>query len=157
MEQKRVYLGADHAGFALKEHLKKFLKKKGYTVVDKGAKKLIKTDDYPDHAAKVAKEIQKKGVGILVCGSAEGICIAANKFKGIRAVAVRNVQLAKLSRQHNDANILCLAGGQTKAKTKGLGLSKTIAERIVIAWLTTPFSEEKRHKRRIAKIKRLEK
>lgn len=147
MEHKRVYIGADHAGFALKKHLKTFLQKKGYTVVDKGAKKLVKTDDYPDYAAKVAKEVQKRGVGILVCGSAEGVCIAANKIKGIRATPVWTLKNAKLSRQHNDANILCLSGWE---------LDKKKAEKIALTWLTTPFSEEKRHQRRIEKIKRLE-
>ncbi len=142
-----VNIGADHAGFALKEHLKKFLQKKKYDVKDMGAHKLIKTDDYPDYAAKVAKAVQKGGKGILACGSAEGVCIAANKFKGIRAVAVWTVQNAKLSRQHNDANILCLSGWQ---------LSKKNAEKIALTWLKTPFSGEKRHVRRIQKIKRLE-
>lgn len=142
-----ILLGADHAGFALKEHLKKFLQKKGYDVKDMGAYKLVKTDDYPDYAAKVAKAVQKSGKGILVCGSAEGVCIAANKFRGIRAVAVWTVQNAKLSREHNDANILCLSGWQ---------LSKKTAEKIALTWLKTPFSKEKRHVRRIQKIKRLE-
>ncbi len=142
-----IYLGADHAGYALKAHLKKFLQTKGYTVKDLGAHKLVRTDDYPDYAAKVAKAVQKEGKGILVCGSAEGICIAANKFKGIRAVPVWTLQNAKLSRQHNDANILCLSGWQmTKKKT----------EQIVLTWLKTPFSEEARHVRRIKKIARLE-
>ncbi len=143
-----VYLGADHAGFALKEHLKKFLQKKGYSVKDMGAHKLVKTDDYPIYAAKVARAVQKKGMGILICGSAEGICIVANKIKGIRAVPVWTLQNAKLSRQHNDANILCLSGWE---------LSKKKAEQITLAWLKTPFSREARHVRRIKEIARLEK
>jgi len=143
-----VHPGADHAGFALKEHLKKYLQKKGYKVKDFGAYNFVKTDDYPDYAAKVARAVQKKDVGILVCGSAEGVCIAANKIKGIRAVAVWNLQNAKLSRQHNDANILCLSGWQLPKKT---------AEKIVMTWLTTPFSGIERHIRRINKIRRLEK
>jgi ribose 5-phosphate isomerase B len=147
MEQKTVHIGADHAGFALKEHLKTFLQKKGYIVIDHGAKKFTKLDDYPDYAAKVARAVQKRGMGILFCGSAEGICIAANKFRGIRGVAVWTLQNAKLSRQHNDANILCLSGWQ---------LSKKTAEKIALTWLKTPFSKEKRHTRRIHKIKRLE-
>ncbi|MCX6708915.1 MAG: RpiB/LacA/LacB family sugar-phosphate isomerase [Candidatus Woesearchaeota archaeon] len=142
-----IHLGADHAGFALKEHLKKFLEKKGYAVKDWGANKLIKTDDYPDYAAKVARAVQKEGMGILACGSAEGICIAANKIKKIRAVPVWTVQSAKLSRQHNDANVLCLSGWQLPKKT---------AEKIVLTWIKTPFSEEARHKRRIQKIRRME-
>ncbi len=156
MEQKTVHIGADHAGFALKEHLKKFLQKKGYTVKDLGAHRLIKGDDYPDYAAKVARAVQKGGKGILVCGSAEGICIAANKFRGIRAEPIRSVTLAKLSRQHNDANILCLAGGKMKHPVPGVALSKKAAEKIALTWLKTPFSGEERHKRRIQKIRRLE-
>ncbi len=145
---KLVHIGADHAGFALKEHLKKFLKKKGYEAKDYGAYKFVKTDDYPDYGAKVARAVQKGEKGILVCGSAEGICIVANKFKGIRAVAVWTLQNAKLSRQHNDANILCLSGWQLPKKT---------AEKIALTWLKTPFSGEKRHVRRIKKITALEK
>ncbi|MBW2969804.1 ribose 5-phosphate isomerase B [Candidatus Woesearchaeota archaeon] len=142
-----VHIGADHAGFQLKEHLKKFLQKKGYEVKDWGAYKLVKTDDYPDYAAKVAKAVQKEGMGILICGSAEGICIAANKIKGIRAVPIWNTKLAKLSREHNDANVLCLSGWM---------LTKKQAEQIAITWLKTPFSNKPRHKRRIEKIRRLE-
>ncbi|RJQ19979.1 RpiB/LacA/LacB family sugar-phosphate isomerase [Candidatus Woesearchaeota archaeon] len=141
-----VHLGADHAGFTLKEFLKKKLAKKGYTVTDHGAHTLIKTDDYPDYAAKVARAVQKKGTGILICGSAEGICIAANKFKKIRATPVWTLENAKLSRQHNDANILCLSGRQLSTKK---------AEKITLTWLTTPFSGAKRHKRRIAKLNTL--
>ncbi len=147
MEQKTVHLGADHAGFELKEHLKKFLQKKGYKIKDWGANKYEKTDDYPDYGAKVAKAVQKEGKGILACGSAEGICIVANKFKGIRGVAVWTVKNARLSRQHNDANVLCLSGWQ---------LSKKKAEKIAQTWLKTPFSKEARHIRRIKKIARLE-
>ncbi len=154
--KQTVHIGADHAGFALKEHLKKFLQKKGYTVRDLGAHKLIKGDDYPDYAAKVARAVQKRGKGILVCGSAEGICVAANKFKGIRAEPIRSVQLAKLSRAHNDANILCLAGGEMKHPVSGVGLTKKAAEKIALTWLKTPFSKEARHIRRIRKIARLE-
>lgn len=137
-----IHLGADHAGFELKKHLKKFLRKK-YAVKDWGARSYNKNDDYPDYAAKVAKAVQKNGVGILICGSAEGICIAANKFKKIRAVPVWTLENARLSRQHNDANVLCLSGWQ---------LSKKKAERIILTWLKTPFSQEERHARRIKKI-----
>ncbi|MEM3154511.1 MAG: RpiB/LacA/LacB family sugar-phosphate isomerase [Candidatus Woesearchaeota archaeon] len=146
MEQT-IYLGADHAGYTLKEHLKKSLQKKGYEIKDIGAHKMVKTDDYPDYASKVAKAVQKGGKGILLCGSAEGICIAANKFKGIRAVPVWTIKNAELSRQHNDANILCLSGWQ---------LNRKKAEKIALAWLKTPFSGEARHIRRIKKIERLE-
>jgi len=141
-----IHLGADHAGYTLKEHLKKYLFKKGYTITDHGAAKIIKNDDYPDYAGKVARAVQKNGRGILVCGSAEGICIAANKYKHIRAVPVWTIENAKLSRQHNNANILCLSGWQ---------LSPKKAEHITLTWLSTPFSKEERHVRRINKIERL--
>ncbi|MBI4146888.1 RpiB/LacA/LacB family sugar-phosphate isomerase [Candidatus Woesearchaeota archaeon] len=138
-----IHLAADHAGFKLKEHLKAFLQKKGHPVKDHGAHKLIKTDDYPDYAKKVATVVQKEGKGILVCGSAEGICIAANRHKRIRATPVWTLTNAKLSRKHNDANILCLSGWE---------LSNKKAEKIVLTWLATPFSGEERHKRRIRKL-----
>lgn len=145
--KKIIHIGADHAGFTMKEHLISYLRKKSYDVHDCGSYTLNKNDDYPDLAAKVAKAVQKTGLGILICGSAEGVCIAANKLKKIRATPVWSVKNAKLSRAHNDANILCLSGWQ---------LTKKEAEKIAITWLTTPFSNEKRHKRRIQKIKRLE-
>lgn len=140
-----IHLGADHAGFQLKEKLKKALAKK-YTVKDHGALHFDKDDDYPDYAAKVARAVQKNGKGILICGSAEGICIAANKFKKIRAVPVWTLENARLSREHNDANILCLSGWQLPLKK---------AEKIVSLWLATPFSGAERHKRRIAKLEKL--
>ena len=143
-----VYIGADHAGFALKESLKKALSKQ-FEVKDLGAHKLQKDDDYPDIAAKVARTVVKrKTKGILLCGSAEGICIAANKIKGVRAVAVWTIENARLSREHNNANILCLSGWQ---------LAPKMAAKIARTWLNTPFSSEARHKRRITKIARLEK
>jgi ribose 5-phosphate isomerase B len=152
-----LYLGADHAGFEMKEHLKHYLKKSGYIVKDLGAWRYVKSDDYPDYAIPVAKLVVKTGgQGILVCGSAEGICIAANKVKGARAVPVWSLKNAALSRKHNDANILCLAGGKTVEKTHGLGLSLAQAKRIVDTWLATPFSGEARHVRRIKKIERYE-
>lgn len=144
-----IYLGADHAGFRLKEQIKNYLKKVGYKVSDRGAFKFQKTDDYPDFAAKVAKKIKKENDrGILFCGSSHGVCVAANKFKGIRAVAVSNVRDAKLTREHNDANVLCLSGWNFK-----LDAAKKIAD----AWLQTKFSGEERHMRRIKKIEKLEK
>jgi ribose 5-phosphate isomerase B len=154
---KTIYIGADHAGFELKQALKRFLQQHGYRVVDVGAHKLAPTDDYPIYAYKVAKAVaQGKGMGILACGSAEGICIAANKIKGVRAVAVRDVATAKLSREHNDANVLCLSGGRMRIPQPWLTLKPKQAERIVLAWLTTPFSKAARHVRRLKQITRIE-
>jgi ribose 5-phosphate isomerase B len=153
----KIYMGADHAGFKLKEHLKKFLSSKGYQVNDEGNTVLDSKDDYPDFAAKVGRKVNKskENKGILVCGSAEGICIAANKIKGIRAVAVWTLENAKLSREHNDANVLCLSGGDMLKP--GSRLSKKQAEKITLTWLSTEFSGEERHKRRIKKISEMEK
>ncbi|HME87427.1 MAG TPA: RpiB/LacA/LacB family sugar-phosphate isomerase, partial [Candidatus Nanoarchaeia archaeon] len=115
---------------------------------DCGASKLNKNDDYPVFAAKVAKNVSKhKSFGILFCGSSQGICIAANKVKGVRAVAVNSVKDAQLTRLHNDANVLCLSGWNT---------SKSNAEKIIKAFLFTLFSHEERHRRRIQQIMRLE-
>jgi ribose 5-phosphate isomerase B len=142
-----IYLGADHAGFKLKEQIKKYLAGKGLKVSDQGAFEFEKNDDYPDYAAKVGKKVSAGGRGILFCGSSHGVCIAANKIRGARAVAVVNVRDAKLTREHNDANILCLSGWNTKFD---------LAKKIVDAWLKTDFSGEERHARRLVKIKKLE-
>jgi ribose 5-phosphate isomerase B len=152
----KVVLGADHAGFALKEKAKRYLIAEGYAVSDQGAKSLDKDDDYPDYAAKVAKIVSKDGKarGLLFCGSAEGMCIAANKFMSIRAVAVWSAASAKLTREHNDSNILCLAGGQTMKKSRGLSFNT--AKSIINIWLNTEFSNEKRHIRRLDKIRKIE-
>lgn len=147
----KIYLGSDHGGFKLKEHIKKYLKKLKYAVVDKGNNKLVMTDDYPDYGYAVAKAVAvSKGdaKGILFCGSAEGICIAANKVKGIRAVAVWTLENARLSREHNNANVLCLSGWQLNPKK---------AEKIVKAWLETDFTFAPRHVRRLRKIDSIEK
>jgi ribose 5-phosphate isomerase B len=145
---KTVYIGADHAGFKLKQELKKFLDQQGYKAMDVGAFELDPADDYPVYAYKAAKAVSKnKAMGILVCGSAEGVCIAANKVKGIRAVAVWTLRNARLSREHNDANILCLSGWE---------VSPASAKKIVKAWLETGFSGQERHKRRLEEIRRIE-
>lgn len=145
---KPIYLGADHAGFELKEKIKKWFTKQKITFKDLGDLKLKPADDYPDYAAKVAKAVAKnKSLGILLCGSAQGVCIVANKIKGIRAIAPFNPREAALGRKHEDANIICLSGWfftLMKAK-KMIGL-----------FLNTPFSGEARHVRRINKIKKLE-
>lgn len=146
----KIFIGADHAGFKLKEAVKKWLSKSGYTVVDCGAPTLNPADDYPDYAAKVGKKVvaTKNALGILVCGSSEGVCVAANKVTGIRAVNVYDVDPAKKAREHLDANVLCLSGWYLW-QNQALQITKT--------WLTTPFSGEVRHVRRIAKIAKLEK
>src|SRR3989339_1207629 len=152
---KKIYLGSDHAGFELKKQLEEYFDKSGVWYEDLGAFELEPDDDYPDFAAKVASQVKKnRSMGILICGSSLGVCLTANKFKGVYAVSVHNEEEAKLSREHNDANILCLSGGQTKAKTS-LGLSFNQAKKIVAVWLKTKPGRATRHQKRIRKIKKI--
>lgn len=144
----KIYIGADHAGFKLKERLKLHLKRK-YKIIDLSNKKYNKNDDYPIFAARVAKKVakDKNAKGILICGSGQGVCIAANKIKGIRAALAEHVQDAFLARKDDDCNVICLQGRFTTFdKTK----------KIANKFLATEFSEAKRYKRRVNEIKRLE-
>lgn len=146
-----IYIGADHGGYKLKEHLKKFLAKQKREVADLGAKTLRAGDDYPDYAAKVAKEIARNPInnfGILICRSGQGVCIVANKFRGVRAALVWNVAEAIASRNDDMTNVLCLPSDYINQK---------LAEDIVTNWLATPYSKDKRHMRRVKKISQLEK
>ena len=141
---QHIYIGADHAGFELKEKIKLFLKKEDRSVADLGNTKYDLKDDYPDFAKKVAERVAKEGaLGILLCGTGHGVCIVANKIKGIRAVTVTSTKDARLTREHDQSNILCL-GGRTTSSGK--------ARKIVKTWLNTPYSKEARHKKRIEKI-----
>lgn len=147
--KKVIHIGADHAGFELKEYLDRALLKKGYEVYDVGAQKLDKHDDYPDYAYKVARDVAdtSDAKGILCCGSAQGMCIVANKVPGIRAVAPATLKEATLTKTHNNANVLCLAAWSlTKAKALAL----------VTTWLNAEFSNEPRHIRRLKKITDIE-
>ncbi len=107
----KIFIGADHRGFEKKNLLADYLRQKGYGVIDLGASIYQETDDYNDYAKNVAKSVLENpgSVGILFCGSAHGISIQANRFKGIRAIVGFNEALAKIGREHNDANILCLS------------------------------------------------
>jgi len=141
-----LFIASDHRGFELKEKIKEFLSVEGHSVVDLGNHKYDKDDDYPDFAKEVAEKVSadpEETRGILLCGSGVGVDIVANKFKGIRAVAVWTLQNAKLSREHNDANILSLG-----ARFVNEGEAKTAIE----LWLETSFSNDERHIRRIKKI-----
>ena len=142
-----VALGADHAGFSLKQDLKQWLVAEGHTVVDAGTHSGDSVD-YPDFAAAVARIVTSGEAerGILVCGTGIGMAIAANKIAGIRAAVCGDVETACLSRQHNDLNVLALAGRATPRER---------AIPIASAWLGTSF-EGGRHDRRLAKVARLE-
>lgn len=142
-----LYIGSDHAGFGLKEGLRLYLTDSGYMVEDLGNLEYDKDDDYSDFALKVAFNARKQGKGVLICGSGQGMCISANKIKGIRAVLVRDAEEAKMTREHNDSNVLCLSGYK---------LSLEDAKCILDVWLNTEFSGAERHSRRIGKIRRIE-
>ncbi len=145
-----IFLGADHAGFELKEKIKSELTSLGYEIKDLGNLKLDPKDDYPDFAADVAEHVaaDKNNKGILFCGSAQGVCVVANKFAGIRGVTAPTVGDAQKTREHNDANVLCLSGWYADTNK---------AKAIITAWLETPFSGEERHVRRLKKIEKIEK
>lgn len=143
MEKKEVIIGCDHAGYERKTRLIAQLEQQGYLVMDLGC---YSTDsiDYADYAHPVAVEVgsRKDVVGILLCGSGNGINMSANKHQGIRAALCWNVEIAQLARQHNDANILTLPARF---------ITDTEAKQIVDAFLSTPF-EGGRHQKRIDKI-----
>ncbi len=140
---KKVSLASDHAGFNLKERIKKFLIKKKIKVIDLGPKNNSSVD-YPDYAKKAARNVlsKKSNVGILVCGSGTGMAMSANKFKKIRAAVCYNKASTRLSRQHNNANIMALGARLTK---------KSDVMKLVNIFLNTKF-EGGRHLRRVNKV-----
>ncbi len=141
----KIYLGADHGGFKLKEKVKTWLKAWGYEYEDCGNMVFEPEDDYPDFALKVAQNVAKEpgSIGILACRSAGGMIIAANKVKGARAAAAFDETSARHCREHNNANILGLSGDWT---------GDVQAKEIVKVFIDTQFSAEERHKRRVEKI-----
>lgn len=144
---RRVAIASDHAGYALKEFVKKILRSKGIEAVDLGADSEASVD-YPDYAEKLATLVSlgKLKEGILVCGTGIGMSITANKFPGVRAAVVTNTFMAKACRQHNDANVLCL-GSRV--------VSEAEAQAIVETWLAEPF-EGGRHDKRLQKLRDLD-
>lgn len=148
MNNKKIYIGSDHAGFFLKEKIKRWLEKHHITYQDLGNLKLNPKDDYPDYTQAVSKAVIKnKTFGILLCGSSQGVCLAANKFKGIRAVSPFSLKESRLAREHLDANIICLSGWHTHFHK---------ATKMIEIFLTTPFSKAPRHVRRLKKIQSFE-
>jgi ribose 5-phosphate isomerase B len=145
---KKVSIGSDHAGFPLKEEIRLHLIKEGYEVIDEGTYSLDSVD-YPVYAKKVAEDIlnKKADLGVLVCGTGEGISIAANKINGIRCGIGYNVDVSKLLREHNDANAIAFGGRF---------MSKEAVFPCVDAFLTTDFLGG-RHQRRIDEMNVLEK
>lgn len=145
----KVFIASDHAGFRLKEKIKKYMENKKIEFEDMGTDSLQPVD-YPDFGFKVAQQVAKNKDyrGILICGTGTGMTIAANKVKGIKAVAAYDAYSAKMSRIDNDTNILGL---------RGRFFPYQKIKKIISVWLTTPFSGEKRHKRRLKIIVEFEK
>ena len=148
MTDKKIAIGADHAGFELKEKIKSFLNEQGYEITDFGTNSTDSVD-YPLIAKALSTSVAAKNPpkGILICGTGIGMSIAANKIKGIIAAHCCDVETAKLARQHNNSNVLAIGGRITDTEN---------AKEIVRTWLTTDF-EGGRHQRRIQEIRDLEK
>jgi ribose 5-phosphate isomerase B len=146
----KIYIGADHNGFALKHQLLEVLHRDGHTVVDAGDETLQPDDDFPQFAAKAVQLLLADGDadarGILICGSGQGMCMAANRFKGVRASLVWDVEEARAARNDDDSNVLFLP-----ARTMQLD----DAVRVTEVWLATPFAGAPRFKRRIREMDEL--
>jgi ribose 5-phosphate isomerase B len=145
----KIYLGADHNGFELKAKLASFLERSGYEIADEGDVKLHPDDDFPQFASRVCVKLLDETAdarGILICGSGQGMCMAANRFKGIRASLCWNIREARSSRNDDDSNVLCLSASS---------LDQPEAERIVLTWLSTPFAGAPRFKRRLQQLDNL--
>lgn len=145
----RIVIGADHAGFELKERLRVELEAHGHGVIDVGAKKFDKDDDYPDYAAAVGQAVADGLVerGILICGSGVGASIAANKIGGVRACLCHDIYSATQGVEHDDMNVLCLGG---------LIVGPALALKLVEGFLAASFIGQGRYQRRLDKVIALE-
>lgn len=145
-----IFLGSDHNGLDLKRQVKSLLERAGHDVVDEGDQKLNPEDDFPVFAARVVSAMlasdEKEPRGILICGSGQGMCMAANRFKGIRAALCWNTQEARAARNDDNSNVLCLSARST---------DEAAAEEIVSVWLSTPFSGATRFIRRLKELDEL--
>jgi len=145
----KIYLGADHQGFAMKEAVFAYLVKRGYEVEDVGGKELDPSDDFPEFAQmaalKVIGDASADPRAILICGGGQGMAMAANRFRGIRASVIWDAFEAKMTRNDNDSNVLCLP-------SRVLSRDEEEWQDIIDTWLTTPFAGAIRFKRRNAQI-----
>ena len=146
----KIAFGADHGGFELKQDLIEILKKNNYEVIDVGNLTFDPSDDYPDFAAKVAEAVAsgKAERGIIICGSGVGACVAANKFKGIRACLCHDTYSAHQGVEHDSMNVLCLG-----ARIIG----KELAKELVFSFLNAKFIKEERFIRRLEKVNNIDK
>lgn len=146
-DKPKIFIGADHNGFELKAKLGEYLKRGGYEVTDCGDTERHPDDDFPQFASRVVTAMSDDPSfnvrGILLCASGQGMCMAANRYKGIRAVLGYNQEAARSSRNDDDSNILCLPARE---------LDMESAVGIINAWLMTPFSGAPRFKRRIREL-----
>jgi ribose 5-phosphate isomerase B len=146
----KIFIGADHNGFDYKAELTKILQRDGHEVIDEGDISINPDDDYPQFAGKVVTELLASGDpearGLLVCGSGQGMCMAANRFKGIRASLCWNENEARASRNDDDSNVLCLS-------SRYLSLEEATA--IMEVFLSTPFAGAPRFTRRIQELDQL--
>lgn len=146
----KIFLGSDHNGFDYKNQLKKALELTGHEVIDEGDVTLDPNDDFPQFASKVVHELlasnDPEARGVLICGSGQGMCIAANRFKGIRASLCWNLNEARAARNDDDSNVLCLSSRY---------LSLEEAGSIMATFLNTPFAGAPRFKRRIEQLDQL--
>lgn len=146
----KIYLGADHNGFERKAKLAEYLKRSGYEVVDEGDVSLQPEDDFPQFASRVVQAMRADSdpdtKGILICGSGQGMCMAANRFRGIRASLAFDQEEARSARNDDDSNVLCLSA-------RSLDFDKTVG--IVHTWLMTPFAGASRFKRRLQQLDEL--
>lgn len=144
--QSFLYIGADHGGYKLKEHLKGYLAQQGIHFLDLGC---FNEDpiDYPDVAREVSEKVaegkEQGAKGVLICGTGLGVCMAANKYPGIRAASTMTKEMAEMARRHNDANIACL-GGRI--------MDFEMAKEIIDVFVHTEFDGDERHVRRIEKM-----
>jgi len=141
MKVKRIFIASDHAGYNLKENIKKSLIKKNKKVMDLGPKN-YNSVDYPDYAHLLSKKIKKNNIGILICGSGIGMSIVANRHKNVRAALCHSTKSAFLSRKHNNANVIALGARLT---------TKNVALKYIDKFIKTKF-EGGRHLRRVKKI-----
>lgn len=145
----KIYIGADHRGFELKQKLKQWLLENGHEVDDLGAHEYDPEDDYPVYAEKTAIAVRdNKGMGVIVCGSGVGVSVVANKLDGVRAAVAKNPDQIRAGRRDDDMNTLVLAADYT---------SESEAIDILSAYLNTEFSGEERHVRRLGMIDKIEK
>jgi ribose 5-phosphate isomerase B len=143
-----IYLGADHRGYELKEQLKSYLNTEGYEVTDCGAYEYDSGDDYPDYGGRVARSVQGAPpcCGILLCGSGQGVCIAANRYRGVRAILAYAPEVVKEGVEHDHANVICLPADECDFED---------VKQMADAFMQTDPLEDDKYDRRVQKLDEL--